>query len=65
MKKRTMLKIKRMVLKTSIWVAVLTAMVTVCMLDSRSWIPTIIFVVSMLWLTVMAWANGGGKGGEK
>lgn len=61
MKKRTVLKIKRTVLKTSVWAAVIAAMVTVCMLDSRSWIPTIIFTVSMLWLAVMAWANDGNK----
>lgn len=64
MKKRTMLKIKRTVLISSVWLAVISFMVSVCMLDSISWIPAIVCAVSLAWLVIMAWANGG-KGGEK
>ena len=32
---------------------------SLCFLDSPSWIPTILCVVSGLWLAVFAYANGG------
>ena len=66
MKRKTMLKIKRTVLKTSVWVAIINCFIFVCWLDAPSWIPTIIFAVSFVWLVIMAWANGlFDKGGEK
>ena len=41
-------------------------MVSICALDSDSWIPTIAFVASLGWLTLYAWTHGWlGEGGEE
>lgn len=57
-KRKTVLKIKKAVLKTSVWLAVVLFMVSVCMLDSESNIPLITCAASLGWLVLMGWANG-------
>lgn len=50
-------KIKKTILKGSAMLASLTFIVSGCMIDSRSWIPTIICTVCMSYLAVFAYAN--------
>jgi hypothetical protein len=58
MKRKAVLKMKRAVLKTSVWVAGIAFMFSICMVDSESWIPVIVCYLSLGWLMLMAWANG-------
>lgn len=50
-------KIKKNILKGSAMLASLTFIVSGCMVDSRSWIPTIICTVCMAYLALFAYAN--------
>lgn len=50
-------KIKNNILKGSAMLASLTFFVSGCMIDSKSWIPTIICAGCMAYLAVFAYAN--------
>jgi hypothetical protein len=45
-------------LKTITWIAGVTWALSVCCLDSDTWIPLILSVISGSWLFLMAIANG-------
>lgn len=48
---------KNTVLKTSASIAFLTGIVSACMVDSSSWIPTVVCLVSFAYLALFARAN--------
>ena len=50
-------KIKNFILKTITAIAAIGFGIFVNAIDSPSWIPTIICVVCMIWLTLFAYAN--------
>ena len=50
-------KIKNRILKGSAMLASLTFLVSGCMIDSKSWIPTIVCAGCMAYLAVFAYAN--------
>ena len=39
-------------------IAGVLALISMCMVDSESWIPFIMVVVSLSWLALFAYANG-------
>lgn len=51
-------KIKRNILIASVITALIVFVISICMLDSKSWIPTITCAISLGWLLVMGIANG-------
>lgn len=51
-------KIKRSILIASVIIALIVFVISVCMLDSESWIPTITCAISLSWLLIMGIANG-------
>lgn len=51
-------KIKRKILIASVIIALIVFVISVCMLDSESWIPTITCAISLSWLLIMGIANG-------
>ena len=48
---------KTYILVPSIPISILTAIITICMLDSKSWIPTALCVSSLLWLLAIIIVN--------
>lgn len=56
--KRIKSKIKNFILKTITTVAGCTFLFMACALDSPSWIPFILCVVSAVWLVLFSYANG-------
>ena len=48
---------KNKILKAMAWLMVLTLLFSVCALDSDSWIPHIVSVLSMSWLALFAYVN--------
>ena len=48
---------KTYILAPSIPISALTIIITICMLDSDSLIPTIVCVVNLLWLLMIIWRN--------
>ena len=57
MEKRKLLKIKRYVLKSSIWIAIVLYTISMCMVDSESWAPAFVCAGSLAWLCLIGWAN--------
>lgn len=51
-------KIKRKILIASVIIALIVFIISICMLDSESWIPTITCAISLGWLLIMGIANG-------
>lgn len=51
-------KIKRKILIASVIIALIVFVISICMLDSKSWIPTITCAISLVWLLIMGVANG-------
>ena len=51
-------KIKRNILIASVIIAIIIFVISICMLDSESWIPTITCAISLVWLLIMGIANG-------
>lgn len=51
-------KIKNCILKGTAMLASVTFIMSACCLDSESWLPFILCMVSMTWLAVFAYANG-------
>lgn len=51
-------KIKRNILIASVVIALIVFVISICMLDSESWIPTITCAISLIWLLIMGIANG-------
>lgn len=51
-------KIKRKILIASVIIALIVFVISICMLDSRSWIPAITCAISLGWLLIMGIANG-------
>lgn len=51
-------KIKRKILIASVIIALIVFLISICMLDSESWIPTITCAISLGWLLIMGIANG-------
>ena len=51
-------KIKRNILIASVIIALIVFIISICMLDSKSWIPTITCAISLAWLLIMGIANG-------
>lgn len=45
------------ILAPSIPISALTVIISICMLDSKSWIPTIVCTVSLLWLLMVLVIN--------
>lgn len=50
--------IKNKILKATAWIMGILFLVSACALDSDSWIPHIVCMVSLLWLALFAYANG-------
>lgn len=48
---------KNFILKTVTWLAAIVWLVSACMVDSESWIPTINVIVCSAWLSVFIYAN--------
>lgn len=48
---------RRRLIKTSCIVAGIVFFVSVCMLDSMTWVPFVLCVVSLIWLGVVAQVN--------
>ena len=48
---------KTYILAPSIPISALTVIITICMLDSKSWIPTALCVSSLLWLLAIIIVN--------
>ncbi len=48
---------KLYILAPSIPISALTVIISICMLDSESWIPTIVCTVSLLWLLMVLVIN--------
>lgn len=48
---------KTYILVPSIPISALTVIITICMLDSKSWIPTALCVSSLLWLLAIIIVN--------
>ena len=52
--------VKNMILKSITAVAMITMIVSMCLLDSDNWIPFIdVLLIDMLWLTLFEYANRG------
>lgn len=51
-------KIKNAILKSMAWAMGLIFLISACAIDSPSWVPTILCVVSAAWLALFAYANG-------
>lgn len=58
MKRSTVRKVKNIVIKTITYISGIVFMISVCSVDSESWIPIAPMIVSGLWLTVYAYCNG-------
>lgn len=56
--KRRLKKVKNFILKTITWIMGIICILSVCSIDSPTWIPTIALVVSMAWLIPFGFANG-------
>jgi len=50
--------IKNTILKATARIMGILFLVSACALDSDSWIPHIVCMVSLLWLALFAYANG-------
>lgn len=48
---------RNIILKTQAWLNGIALLLSVCMIDSESWIPAIVFCVTLAWLTLFAYAN--------
>ena len=48
---------KTYILAPSIPISALTVIITICMLDSDSWVPTVVCVINLLWLLMIIWRN--------
>ena len=48
---------KTYILVPSIPISILTAIITICMLDSKSWIPTALCIFSLCWLLTIIIVN--------
>ena len=51
-------KNKNLILKAVAYIMGFLLLLSGCALDSDSWIPHIVFIVCMAWLTLFAYANG-------
>lgn len=49
---------KNCILKTTVWFMFLLFLVSACAIDSVSWIPTVVCLISAGWLCLFAWVNG-------
>ena len=58
-KRRRIKRIKNYCLIASAYAAGIILCASLCFLDAESWVPTILCVISGLWLAVFAYANGG------
>ncbi len=56
--KRRLKKVRRFILISITWIMGIICLLSVCALDSPSWIPTIALAVSMAWLIPFGFANG-------
>lgn len=56
---------KTYILAPSIPISAITVIITICMLDSESWIPTIVCTVSLLWLLMVLVINDPAKDMKK
>ena len=56
---------KTYILAPSIPISALTVIISICMLDSESWIPTIVCTVSLLWLLMVLVINDPAKDMKK
>jgi hypothetical protein len=48
---------KTYILAPSIPISALTVIITICMLDSDSCVPTVVCVINLLWLLMIIWRN--------
>ena len=56
---------KLYILAPSIPISALTVIISICMLDSESWIPTVVCTVSLLWLLMVLVINDPAKDMKK
>lgn len=56
---------KAYILPASIPISALTAIITICMLDSKSWIPTALCAFSLLWILAIVIVNDPERDKEK
>lgn len=52
---------KTYILVPSIPISALTIIISICFLDSDSWIPTILCAISCAWLIMIIWRNDGSE----
>lgn len=52
---------KNYLLPLSIPISTITVIITICMLDSDSYIPTAICAFNLFWLLMVLWRNDGTK----
>ncbi len=57
-KNRIFRKIRNYILKTFTLIMGIVFMLSICSLDSDSWIPFVAIAISGGWLWLYAWANG-------
>ena len=55
--KRVLHKIRIYTIKSITMAAFIIFLVSVCCLDSETYIPTIIMIISFSWLVIFMWAN--------
>lgn len=55
--KKVLHKIRIFIIELITLAALILSFISVCCIDSQSYIPTIIFIISMIWLFIFAWAN--------
>ena len=55
--KKALHKIRVFIIEFITMTALILCFISVCCLDSESYIPAIIFILSIMWLMVFAWAN--------
>ena len=48
---------KTYILAPSIPISALTVIITICMLDSDSWVPTVVCVINLLWILAIIIVN--------
>lgn len=56
--KRTVRKAKDIAIKAITYISGIVFMISICSVDSDSWIPIIALILSGMWLTYYAWACG-------
>ena len=62
--KRISRKVHRAIIKVINYICGTVFLFSVCIVDAQSWIPFVAMIVSGLWLTGYAWANGMFYNGE-